>query len=82
MQYTLPKWHSGICRPIPEMQETGLIAGMGRSPGVGNGSIHRAWKIPLTEAPGGLQSMESRRVGHDSTHTHLHTHAIQYDLAV
>ena len=24
-----------------------------------------AWKIPWTEEPGGLQSMESRRVGHD-----------------
>ena len=24
-----------------------------------------AWKIPWTEDPGGLQSMESRRVGHD-----------------
>ena len=24
-----------------------------------------AWKIPWTEAPGGLQSMGSQRVGHD-----------------
>ena len=24
-----------------------------------------AWKIPWTEESGGLQSMESRRVGHD-----------------
>ena len=24
-----------------------------------------AWKIPGTEEPGGLQSMESQRVGHD-----------------
>ena len=24
-----------------------------------------AWKIPWREAPGGLQSMGSRRVGHD-----------------
>ena len=24
-----------------------------------------AWKIPWTEEPGGLQSMVSRRVGHD-----------------
>ena len=27
-------------------------------------SIH-AWKIPWTKEPGGLQSMESQRVGHD-----------------
>ena len=24
-----------------------------------------AWEIPLVEEPGGLQSMESQRVGHD-----------------
>ena len=24
-----------------------------------------AWRIPQTEEPGGLQSMESQRVGHD-----------------
>ena len=24
-----------------------------------------AWKIPRTEEPGGLQSMESQKVGHD-----------------
>ena len=24
-----------------------------------------AWRIPLTEEPGGLQSMRSERVGHD-----------------
>ena len=24
-----------------------------------------AWKIPLTEEPGGLESMGSHRVGHD-----------------
>ena len=26
-----------------------------------------AWRIPWTEEPGGLQSMGSRRVGHDSS---------------
>ena len=33
-----------------------------------------AWRIPQTEEPGGLQSMESQRVGHDwatNTHTQL-----------
>ena len=32
-----------------------------------------AWRIPWTEAPGGLQSMGSQRAGHDrvtKTHTH------------
>ena len=36
-----------------------------------------AWKIPWMEEPGRLQSMGSRRVGHDwatSLHFHTHTH--------
>ena len=36
-----------------------------------------AWRIPWAEEPGGLQSMESQRVGHDlvteRAHTHTHT---------
>ena len=28
-------------------------------------SIILVWKIPWTEEPGGLQSMESQRIGHD-----------------
>ena len=28
-----------------------------------------AWEIPWTEEPGGLQSMELQRVGHDRAHT-------------
>ena len=27
----------------------------------------RAWRIPWTEEPGGLQSMGSQRIGHDMT---------------
>ena len=47
--------------------DPGLIPGLGRSPGEGNGkplSIH-AWKIPWTEEPGGLQPMESHSVRHE-----------------
>ena len=33
-----------------------------------------AWKTPLSEKPGRLQSMESQRVGQDCLHTHTHTH--------
>ena len=41
------------------------------------------WKIPWTEEPGGLQSMESQRVKHDRatlshTHTHTHTHTVTF----
>ena len=47
-----------------------------------------AWKIPWTEEPGGLQSMESQRIRHDwvtehvckHTHTHTHTHTCSHIL--
>ena len=38
-----------------------------------------AWRIPWTEEPGELQSMESQRVGHDCrdlAHTHIHVSRI------
>ena len=42
--------------------DPGSIPGLGKSPGARNG-IHSnilAWRIPWTEKPGGLQSMESK----------------------
>ena len=44
-----------------------LFSGSREETGEGNGthSSPLAWKIPWTEEPGGLQSMGSRRVGHD-----------------
>ena len=39
-----------------------------------------AWRIPWTEVPDGLQSLELQRVGHDSainTDTHVHTVVFQ-----
>ena len=36
-----------------------------------------AWRIPLTEEPGGLQSMGSQRVGHDRLNTHTHTYLVK-----
>ena len=49
--------------------DPGLIPGLERYPGEGNGSPARssilAWKIPWTEEPGRLQSVGSQRVGHD-----------------
>ena len=32
-----------------------------------------AWKIPLTEEPGGIQSMGSQRTGHDRATESVHT---------
>ena len=52
------------------MQDMGSLPGLGRSLGGGNvnplGILN--WKIPWTEEPGGLQSMESDMTEH--THTH------------
>ena len=54
------------------------IPGLGWSPeeGMATHSSILAWRIPWTEEPGGLQSMESHRVGHNwvtrhSTAQHL-----------
>ena len=48
-----------------DVRDTGLIPGLGRSPGEGNGNPLQflAWRIPWTEEPGGLQSIGSQRVG-------------------
>ena len=43
----------------------GLIPGLGRSPGVGNGNKYSCLENPWVEKPGGLQSMGSHRVRHD-----------------
>ena len=42
------------------VRDLGLIPGLGRSPGeeMATHSSILAWKIPWTEEPGGLQSME------------------------
>ena len=52
----------------PVMQET-RVQSLGKedSPekGMATHSSILAWRIPRTEEPGGLQSMESQGVGHD-----------------
>ena len=47
--------------------DTGLIPGLGRSFGIGNGNPlqYSCWKLPWTEELGGLQSVGSQRVGHN-----------------
>ena len=53
---------------MPAMQET-QVQSLGREdPLEEEMAAHSsilAWRIPLTEEPGGLQSMGSQRVGHD-----------------
>ena len=50
-----------------DTRDMGLSPGSGRSPGVGssNHSSILACKIPWTEEPRGLQSMELQRVRHN-----------------
>ena len=50
-----------------DARDVSSIPGLGGSSGVGNGNSFSilAWKIPLTEEPGWLQSMESQRARHD-----------------
>ena len=57
----------------------------------GNGTLEKAmaphsstlaWKIPWMEDPGGLQSMGSLRVGHNSDFTFtFHSHALEKEMA-
>ena len=51
-----------------DAEDSVSIPGLRRSPGEGNDNPlqYSCWRIPRTEEPGGLQSMGSRRVGHDS----------------
>ena len=48
-------------------EDLGLIPGLERSPGEGNGYPlqYSCLRIPWTEEPGGIQSMELERIGHD-----------------
>ena len=53
---------------IGDKRDSGLIPGSGRSPRRGSMATHSgilARRIPWTEGPGGLQSMELQRVVHD-----------------
>ena len=49
-------------------RDTGLIAGSGRYPGIGNATCSSipAWKSPWTDEPARLQAVWLQKVGHDS----------------
>ena len=49
--------------PPANAGDAGLIPGLGRCPGEGNGNPlqYSCWKVPWTEKPGGLQSMGSQK---------------------
>ena len=53
--------------PRQETRDLGSIPGLGRPPGGGHAahSYILAWRVPWTEEPDGLQSMELQRIGHN-----------------
>ena len=56
-----------MIKKLPQMQktqETG-VWGYPLEKGMANHSSILAWRIPWTEEPGGLQSIESQRVRYD-----------------
>ena len=57
-----------IVKNLPEMQET-WVGSLGwevpLEKGMATHSSTLAWTIPLTQEPGGLQSMGLQRAGHD-----------------
>ena len=57
-----------MVKRLPTMWETG-VRSLGREDplekDMATHSSTLAWKIPWTEEPGRLQSMESQRIGHD-----------------
>ena len=61
-----------LCANAGDVRNTGSIPGLGRSPGdhQGNSSI-LAWRIPWTEEPGRLQSIEA-----DMTEVTLHARTV------
>ena len=74
MHETLPRWLSGKNLPASEgMQETQFRSLGPEDPLEKEMATYYsilAWEIPWTEEPGGLQSMISQRVGHDSGTEH------------
>ena len=70
-RYWVPIWASLVAQTIknlPAMRET-QVWSLGREDSLENGlathSSILAWRIPWTEEPGGLQSMESQRIRHN-----------------
>ena len=73
---------SQMVTDLPAMQETwvwflGWVDPLEK--GMATHSSILAWRIPWTEDPGGIQSMELQRVEHDWV-TNTHTH-IQYNFS-
>ena len=61
-------------RTVWETQVQPLGCADPRERGMATHSCLRAWRIPATGEPAGLQTAGSQRVRHMSTHTRTHTH--------
>ena len=67
-RYSIPSLVAQLVKNLPAMQETWVWALSREDPLEKEMATHSstlAWRIPWTEKPGQLQSMESQRVGHD-----------------
>ena len=68
LQYSWASLVAQLVKNLPAMWETWIQSLGWKDPLEKEIATHfsiLAWKIPWTEKPGGLQSMESQRVGHD-----------------
>ena len=66
---------------VGDVGDAGSVPGLG-SPMKEEMATHSsilAWKIPWTEEPGGLQSMELQRIKQDSMHTY-HLYSNLYNI--
>jgi len=61
----MPHVGSVLCQRAGVGREEGWWGGGSQGRPKGDGGLLLAWKIPWMEEPGRLQSMGSRRVGHD-----------------
>ena len=70
-----------VKNPPGNAGDSGLVPGLGRSPGVGDGTHCSilAWETPRTEELGGPQSMGSQSVGLDRETEYTHTREIGAD---
>ena len=65
MKYTCIRYYLGMKPPFSQCTVSLIFLSSRIGEGNGNPLQYSCLKIPWTEEPGGLQSMGSRRVGHD-----------------
>ena len=81
-QTWLTDWATTIMQEMPEVQVRSLGQEDPLEKEMATYSSVLDWRIPWTEEPAGLQSMESQRVEHDWAHVHENTHTYLYKQTV